>query len=75
MNGQNREESSQAGCSTESGKPAQDRPSCCGDDLPSQDSRERFRTHVHDLPKQKENKPSAATCDCPPGCVGLPCCH
>jgi hypothetical protein len=20
-------------------------------------------------------KPAATACDCPPGCVGLPCCH
>ena len=74
MNDQNCEETSQAGCWAESGKPAQDLPSCC-DDLPSGGGREAFRTHAHDLQKEEENKPSAATCDCPPGCVGLPCCH
>ena len=23
----------------------------------------------------RATKPVGATCDCPPGCVGLPCCH
>ena len=74
MNDQNREETIQAGCCAESRKLPQALPSC-GDELPSQGNQEPFQTYAHDLQKQEESKPLTATCDCPPGCVGLPCCH
>jgi len=74
MKDQNREETIQAGCSAESGKLEQALPPCC-DDLPSEGNHEPFPIHAHDFEKQEESKPLTATCDCPPGCVGLPCCH
>ena len=73
MSDQNREEI-QAGCCTESRKLAQAPPPCC-DDQPLQGNHEPFPTEAYELQKQDESKPLTATCDCPPGCVGLPCCR